>query len=159
MKWFGSRLDAAWKALEANDLGGAEARALDVLQKEPANVSALDCLGRVKALKGEWDKAAFCYQKAVAENPDDGDLHRRMAEARGMLGDLAGGVESLLHAAAHRPAAEQEQLWRTAHDWMPGDERPLAHLARLYRSSGRAVEAADCERRLRALDPFATVGD
>jgi len=77
------------------------------LSRDPSNVGLLTALAVAHERDGRPDAAEAAYRRAVALDPRDGELHRRLAALLAARGDAAGAHE---HAAI-------------ADRWQPGRSR------------------------------------
>jgi tetratricopeptide (TPR) repeat protein len=77
-----------------NELEEAMQHAQAALEAYPYSVEALEVAGEIEAARADWQKCAEYWQRALALNPWDGPLHRRISEVLGPhLGDWAGTAE------------------------------------------------------------------
>ncbi len=111
---------------EAGDLAGARQAYLRALRYDPNLSDACVNLGRLAHQAGRFQQAAEWYRRALQSSPDDPIAHYDLAIALEDLGDFAAAIR------------EYQRALRANWDF------PEAHfnLSRLYRATGRVLEAA-----------------
>jgi tetratricopeptide (TPR) repeat protein len=105
-------------------LAAAEKEFRKALAEDPGNGVAEYRLGRIQALRGDYQGALEHYGRALALRPDYANAHVRAAEALRTLGDMKGAEDHLLQAIRLEP----------------GNLNAHFRLAGIYRDTGRASE-------------------
>lgn len=128
---------AALRALQAHQWDEASSRLSLVVQQEPENAVAWNCVGIVAATKKDFAAAFAAYEKALALQP-------RLAEAHSNCGNLYRARAMWEQAAAcYRRAMESKPELAEAHNGLG-----TCHL-----QAGALQAAAECFERAVALQP------
>jgi tetratricopeptide (TPR) repeat protein len=130
-----ARLEALTRNEEA--LKDAESSLKDLLSESGTNVDALSILAVAELKLGKNDEAAANLAAALETAPQDIRSAILLATVKSVQGDLKGAEEILQKAIAASP----------------GSPIPLIELGRLYRGTGRLVEAAGQARKALDVSP------
>jgi tetratricopeptide (TPR) repeat protein len=89
-----TQISEALRRAGAGDLAGAERICAEVVRREPNNVSAVMLAGIIAANRGDNDKAAPFFERAIALQPQRADAHYNL----GLVRDRQGRNEEALAA-------------------------------------------------------------
>ncbi len=149
----GSRAEEAQLLLRSGRIEEAERAWLDVLERSPLDVQALNMVGLASIRTGQLNRATELLRRAVGVQPAHGTSHHHLARALELLGDLDGARRHYAEAvslAADLPAA---RLHLGAVLERLGDhDGALLHYARVMsemQAQGRWVDAATTPPALR----------
>lgn len=144
-------LKTAGKAAGRNPVAGLASKA----DKPGQNERELRLsMGRIKEREGQLQKAREIYESLLQEQSEDATAHHRLGVVLTRLGDMDGGLEHLRQADSlqpdHAPILNDlgyacmmsnrfdvaQQIFLTAIEQDPGDQRALNNLALAYGYNG-----------------------
>ena len=131
-----------YRVRQANQLvsEGKIASAFDmlepVLKRQPKNLAALGALARLYAAEGKTDQARAIYEKLLASEPNNPNLHL--------------GLALLSHQIGHDRTAMREA--DIAVELAPNDKQVLISAANISRNSGRTGDAVALLERALAIE-------
>lgn len=87
--------DQSQRCLQAQDLAGAERYSAEVLASDPENVTALNRMGVVAAMRGRLDDAVASFEKALVIDPHSSDARQNLDKVTAVLGTQKAAPDSL----------------------------------------------------------------
>jgi tetratricopeptide (TPR) repeat protein len=156
---------------QAGDAGAAAELYRKVLVQDPRHLDAINNLGVLHSLHGDWDDAVACYRRVLELVPDNLNALINLTVSLKEVGDIDGAADTLEKAAAIAPgeaelvknlgilrSAQGRRDDARAHFERAlelNDRDPDLHtkLGVLLREDGRTGDAADAFEHALALDP------
>jgi Flp pilus assembly protein TadD len=91
-------------ALDCDQIAAGDAAALErCIDLRPGDVELLVDLGSAYEGAGQWDRAESVYRRALTIDPEDGDVHIRLAHVLRQRGDAAGARREGMAALSLQP--------------------------------------------------------
>jgi Tfp pilus assembly protein PilF len=125
-----------FEAFNRGDLASAHAEYTHALQSDPQNTDALHGLAAIAQKQGQWDQAAWCYQKILEANPQD-----------------AVALAALINIRSQADPAIAESRLKTLVAAQPALAAPAFSLGNLYARQGRWNEAQQAYFQAHSADP------
>ncbi|MET0290762.1 MAG: aspartyl/asparaginyl beta-hydroxylase domain-containing protein [Steroidobacteraceae bacterium] len=97
----GSKVEEAQLLLRAGRIEEAERVWLDVLERSPLDVQALNMVALASLRTGQVNRAADLLRRAVGVRPSHATSHHHLARALELLGDLEGARRHYIEAVRH----------------------------------------------------------
>ena len=160
MKPAAARVVAALEHHAAGRLAEAEALYREALAEEAHNVDALHFLGVIALQRGAPNEAIDLISQALARNPANAPACNNLGLALAKVGRHAEALRATLRALAlqadYRDAlANLRRLMEAATGSIPEEIDALMVLGDAYGRANALDEAADCMRRILAVEPAA----
>lgn len=160
MKPAAARVAAALEHHAAGRLVEAEALYRERLAEEPQDIDALHFLGVIALQRGAPAEALDLISRALARNPNNPPACNNLGLALAALGRRTEALRTTLRAVALQPdyadaLANLRRLMDGATDPAAEEIDALMVLGDAYSRGNALDEAADCMRRILAVDPAA----
>ncbi len=103
MASFSALLTLAYQQYRDRDLVAAQHTCQRLLEQAPEHAEVLALMGCVWHGLGENDRAATCWQQAIALKPDYAEAHNNLGAVLQARGDLEGAIAHYQQAITHHP--------------------------------------------------------
>ena len=119
---------------------------------------ANSALGDIYGIFNQTDKAISYYKKAASINPDDSNIHLKLARAYEQINDFNSSLKEYDIALADSSESTEilsslERIWQKKVDEFPKDAEAHANLGVVFQKQLRYNEALEEYRKAEALNP------